>query len=386
MSKAAVGNLHDIQHYVDEIARRLQRSVEVTTPSIAVIAASAQLGPIDGHRAASILNRTPPPEPIPWMLSFGIQEATAPVRLPAHPGYDMLPRVVIPLRRGLRLVGHVWIINEPALGEVALTTVDPLLDALIEQVDRRDAPLAARAEQAREMARDLMAGHDDALARAHELDLLPVDGELRVHRLHIAGDLGRLALELARPLHRRPFLALDVHDSLVLIESPRNAADSAALLEEVASAALTAGAVIAARGSAAVGAASAVGAGVRRARHMADIAKLTGIDALDWSEAGAWRLLLGWDLSPATVRTLSPEAGELLRAGGDSYWRSVLAYLDHARDVTATAAELYIHRATLHYRLGRVRELIGHAALEEGWRATALHVALRLHAALEEGK
>ncbi len=38
----------------------------------------------------------------------------APVRLPANAEYDMLPRVVSPLRHGPELVGHVWIIDEHA--------------------------------------------------------------------------------------------------------------------------------------------------------------------------------------------------------------------------------------------------------------------------------
>lgn len=81
MSKPTVPNLARIQELADDIARQLQCSVEVTTPSINVIAASAQLGAVDSHRVASILERTPPPEPIPWMLSYGIQESSAPVRL-----------------------------------------------------------------------------------------------------------------------------------------------------------------------------------------------------------------------------------------------------------------------------------------------------------------
>ena len=59
MSKLTAPNLSRIQELADEVAKELQRSVEVTTPSINVIAASAQLGAIDSHRAASILAGTP---------------------------------------------------------------------------------------------------------------------------------------------------------------------------------------------------------------------------------------------------------------------------------------------------------------------------------------
>ena len=127
MSKVSPPQLTNIQDIVDDCAQILQRSVEVTTPTIAVIAASAQIGAIDNNRARSILNRTPPPEPIPWMLSFGIQEAVLPVRLPANPRYDMLPRLVIPLRHQGRLVGYLWAIDEPALGDAPVVKLGSLL-------------------------------------------------------------------------------------------------------------------------------------------------------------------------------------------------------------------------------------------------------------------
>ncbi|WP_129720871.1 PucR family transcriptional regulator [Corynebacterium striatum] len=373
MSKPTVPNLARIQELADDIARQLQCSVEVTTPSINVIAASAQLGAVDSHRVASILERTPPPEPIPWMLSYGIQESSDPVRLPANAEYDMLPRVVIPLRHGPELVGHVWIIDEHALSDAALATVSPQLSTLTKLVDERDAYLATRAQQLGDLARDIVAGDESALAIARERDLLPRDGEVLIHRIDVDGDLVQLSMELARPLRRRPFLALDLHDSLIIVESPRDEQDTKTLIEEVASAALTAGTQIGARGSAPT---------ARRARFMADVARLTGQPAMDWAVAGAWRALLGWDLSPATVRALSPDAALLLDAKRNSYWESLLCYFEHSRNVNDTAAALYIHRATLHYRLDRVREILGSAALEDGWRCAALYMALKLHAAL----
>lgn len=118
---------------------------------------------------------------------------------------------------------------------------------------------------------------------------------------------------------------------------------------------------------------------------MADVARLTGQEAMDWASAGAWRALLGWDLSPATVRALSPDVGLLLDDERNSYWETLLVYFEHARNVNDTAAALYIHRATLHYRLDRVRDILGAQALDDGWRCAALHVALKLHAALVRG-
>lgn len=374
MSKVPPPQLTSIQDIVDECAQILQRSVEVTTPAIAVIAASAQIGAIDKNRAASILNRTPPPEPIPWMLSFGIQEAVLPVRLPANPRYDMLPRVVIPLRHEDRMVGYLWIIDEPALGDAPLVRLGSLTAPLARLIDERDAPLAARAQQLGELAREVLTGDPTALAGARERDLLPSDGVLTVHRVLVEGDQRAVAVELARPLVRRPFLVADSHDSLVLIECRRDDKDTEALMEELQSAALVAGAEVVARGSAPT---------APQARLMADVAKLCGQDSLRWEEAGAWRLLRGWELTPATVVEMSPDAAVLLDDPRNSYWQTLLTYFEHSRNVSATAAALYIHRATLHYRLDRVREILGPGVLDDGWRCAALYVALKLHAALQ---
>ncbi len=78
------------------------------------------------------------------------------------------------------------------------------------------------------------------------------------------------------------------------------------------------------------------------------------------------------------MREISEDAYALLRDGGPEHWRTVLAYLDAGRSAPVACAHLAIHRATLYYRLNRVRQLIGSPALDDGWRA----VALTLHACL----
>ena len=144
-------------------------------------------------------------------------------------------------------------------------------------------------------------------------------------------------------------------------------------MEELQSAALVAGAEVVARGSAPT---------APQARLMADVAKLFGNEAMSWDEAGAWRLLRGWELTPATVVEMSPDAAVLLDEPRNSYWETLLTYFEHSRNVSETAEALYIHRATLHYRLDRVRDILGPGVLDDGWRCAALYVALKLHAAL----
>ncbi len=52
-------------------------------------------------------------------------------------------------------------------------------------------------------------------------------------------------------------------------------------------------------------------------------------------------------------------------------------YLDHAGDVKSTAAELWLHRTTLYYRLRRIEEVAG-VDLNRGEDRLLCHVALRL--------
>jgi DNA-binding PucR family transcriptional regulator len=81
---------------------------------------------------------------------------------------------------------------------------------------------------------------------------------------------------------------------------------------------------------------------------------------------------------------LSKDAHRLLHRGTPEQRQTVIAYLDAGRSGGPTCKALSIHRATRHYRLDRIRELLGPEALDDGWHATSLHVALKLHRALTQ--
>ena len=118
-----------------------------------------------------------------------------------------------------------------------------------------------------------------------------------------------------------------------------------------------------------------------RARFAADLSSTRASDKafLRWEDLGSWRLLYGRPLNSATVQAISDDAARLLRQGSPEHWKTVLAYLDAGRRAETACEALTIHRATLYYRLNRVRELLGADALDDGWRAASLHVALKLH-------
>lgn len=385
--EAALPQLHRIQAIVDELALQLHRSLEISTPSLNVVCASAQYGPIDSRRALAILNRAPTMEPVPWMMTFGIADSVEPVRLPANSEYEMLARVCIPIRHAGELVGYMWIIDEPHLDAAGLEAAAECAAQLAGLIAKRDEPLAAIVAQRRDLAQGIVEGIEGSLARAQRAEALPQQGQLTVHRLLIDAPTSlrqQLVTALHRPLQRRPFLVHEGYDSLLAIEMPQDGADTRAVLEEVLTAALSAGVRIRCRGTARAADGVSPQTCVSRARFMADVALLTGVEAMEWERAGAWRMLRSWELSAATVGALSPAAAELIAAGSAGHWESVMAYLERGRNVSATASYLHIHRASLHYRLDRAKAVIGERAFHDGWESACLLVALKLHAALHK--
>jgi len=82
--------MSQIRAHVDELSEALGRSVAVDDAQLHLLCASAQVGPIDQIRINAIIDRSPPQEPVPWMLGHGIATAREPIRLPANEEHGML--------------------------------------------------------------------------------------------------------------------------------------------------------------------------------------------------------------------------------------------------------------------------------------------------------
>lgn len=387
--------LGQIQSLVDELASKLQRSVQVDTPAFYAFCSSPQYGEVDNERVFNVLHREPNPEPIPWLVSNGVQESREPVRVPAHEEFDLLPRLCVPLWEGERLCGHIWLIDSPEISAADVEVITRYRQPIIDLMAARDETFVRRVAEMREIARDVTLGLDGSLAHAVDNNFLPRRGVIRIHQLtirevaespaeiaEITDAPERLMLELLRFRRRRPFLVTDNHDGLTIVERSDDEAASQALFDALQAAAVAVGAHIVSRGTSTINELSGARNTARRASFIGTVAALLGHETLTWEDAGAWRLLLGWELTPATVSAISPAANVLLAEGSPTLWETVLEYLDKARNVTATADTLFIHRATLHYRLEKARTLLPEGALDDGWECTCLHAALRLHAAL----
>lgn len=389
------GNLSRIQALVDDLGESLDRSVAVDNASLELLCASAQRGSIDQQRIAAIINRAPPMEPVPWMLSQGIQTAHGPVRLPANEDFGMLPRVCFPIRQEGTLCGYLWLFDVPPVSPDEMRAAAGVAAQLAPLMHAEDTELRRRAA---EMARLVAAAGDEAtcgpaIAEATSLGYLPADGRLVAHSVITAAGGGGSEsvlpdqgpqLELARPRAGRPYLTSYVPYRLTVVSRDRSARDTSSTGSSIARTLRAAGHEVLSAGTAAAGSPAEVGTALRRASFAAEVSQLlrTGPAPSDWAGLGAWRLLYGRPLTLETVYEVSDDARALIERGSAEQRQSILAYLDLGRRTGAVSEALSVHRATLHYRLERIRELLGHDALDDGWRGTALHVSLKLYQAL----
>ena len=115
-------------------------------------------------------------------------------------------------------------------------------------------------------------------------------------------------------------------------------------------------------GAGAPAAPSEAGRSLREARYALQVCRLEGWEAAGFEDLGTYRLLL----SMADPGALAAFADSLLsplddydRAHGGELQASLRAFLQHNARWESAAAELYVHRHTLRYRMRKVEELTG---------------------------
>jgi PucR-like helix-turn-helix protein/diguanylate cyclase with GGDEF domain len=369
-----------LQEIVDALSVRLGRPVLVDDGELRPLAYSSQFGELDSVRTASILGRTAPDSAREALFGHGIRAAGAPVRIPAHPDIGMEARVCIPILRGNRRLGYLWLLEEPPVAEEELRL--------------------ARAA-AGEAAAVLQSEADSQLdRRRREQDLISA---------LLGGDPGAsgaaaAVLDADRYLPQRPLV--------VCVAAPEGAPQDAldrfrargpakhAICGEVGGHPT---AIVAAGGS--LGGAqlaealrsvlpdgSAVHVGVgdpveelqqAPVSHRHALAALRGVsdEVVRWEDLRANRLLTA--LPPSALGDLPEGVLRLFDSGHEQLALTLETYLDHAGDVKRTAAELWLHRTSLYYRLRRIEEITG-LDLARGEDRLLCHVALRL-ARLEAG-
>ena len=189
----------------------------------------------------------------------------------------------------------------------------------------------------------------------------PRDGRVVVVAFETGGDAAALAYAAEDRLSRAggPFLVSNGDrevDVLIPADHPLGVRElRASVAERFGSADLRAGA------GGAVPPAEA-GASLREARYALQVCRLEGWEAAGFEDLGTYRLLLSM-ADPDALRAFADSLLSRLDAydhdHGGELQASLRAFLQHNARWETAAAELYVHRHTLRYRMRKVEELTG---------------------------
>ncbi|MEU2613929.1 helix-turn-helix domain-containing protein [Micromonospora sp. NPDC007271] len=396
----------ELQRIVDRIAARVKRPALIEDRRQRVVVYSEHSGVIDGVRRSSILRRHTTPEVIAWAREIGIMEARQPVRTPASPELDLLPRVCVPIRHQDLLLGFVWFIDEAeGMTDDDISVVTEAMPDLSLALYRENLLGELTSQREAEATRTLLVESPEARREAVRSlltdGLVATDGQVTALVAHLVvapddvlDDAARLALEHALVATRqwvgsRETLHLVRHDHGVLLLCGGRSAgrvpaeEVGAHLDQALRGSI--------RGLSSV-ARTVLGVGDPRPRLYESLlsyqeafqatrvgAQLPALGpVVCWSDLGIYRLLSGVDTRHLDVARVHPGLGRLL---GDEAQQVLLetleTYLDLAGNAHATAERLRLHRTTLYYRLQRV-ELLADTDLKDGNERLCLHLALKL--------
>lgn len=395
----------ELQGIVDTMAARVGRPALIEDRRHRVVVYSEQNGTMDDVRRSSILRRHTTPEVISWLRGFGILKARVPVRTPACPELDLLPRLCVPIVHQDRLLGYVWFIDDGGMTDADLDVVRRATGDLSLALYRENLLGELASQREAEAARTLLS--DNPLSREEMVKSLLGDGvvtadgpataivaQLVPARGQVLDEDAGIALEQAlvatrRWLGVRDALHLLRHDQGVLLVrggqvGGRPSAEAAAgYLREGLRNAI---------GDLPEVARVVVGVGAPRPRladaiHSYDEAvqsarvgvRLPALGpTISWADLGIYRMLSQMEGRHLDVATVHPGLRRLLDDDANQALLETLeAYLDLAGNAHATAERLRLHRTTLYYRLHRVEQL-AETDLKDGNERLCLHLGLKL--------
>jgi hypothetical protein len=330
-----------VQAEVDTLAADLSHPVLVEDAQHHPLWWSAQ-GDVDTVRVRTLLQREPGPDALALVARLGLAKAQGPVRTPAVPEADMLPRWCVPLRSRGDLLGYLWVLDaDGTVGEQDLPKLIHCANTAIDCLETQRPDPERRLTRRTELLERLSRGRD--LAAADELMLLEnlrAGSTVAVYARSATssewpvgpGFSVRVNPESDAPATSGPPVALaDLHVAV------RRASDTA----------------------------RAIRAGARLERPT-------------WDALGSWHLIVQ---APADLRVsdVHPGAQILADLTRDELLVTARSVLDAGGDVARAAKELHIHRTTLYYRIERIEKLTG-VNLKVGPDRDDLHLALRLAA------
>jgi sugar diacid utilization regulator len=390
----------ELQRVAQALADRTGLSIAIDDPQMNLICHTAHDEHVDRHRVASVMKMRAPDEVVAHAFAQGIATADGPVRVPALPEIEMLPRLCVPVRCQGLLFGYLWII-EPEGGlsdadvEAAVASAADAGQVLYRERlvdDLRDS-------RERELLRDLISDDPAVSSAAADLlveeEMLPASGSLAVLVVQARStereDLRTTMHSVLRRAGRRatPLVSLSMARAGgrgVLLLAGRRApapAELRAVAEQVRdelTKQLGDTALVRVGVGPVVEGASGASTSARRAREALDVTeKVPGFGTVTaWDELGVYRLLvqlpledLPADAIPDGLRTLMDQDTE------GTLVETLETWLDEGCDSRQTVARLQVHRTSLYYRLGRIEEITG-MSINAGSVRLDLHLGLKL--------
>lgn len=395
----------EVQALVEQLSAQLDRSVLVDDASLRLLAYSPTLGSEDEVRKTAILTRETPRVIRDLHFSQGIANATHPVRTSPRPDVGLESRVCVPIRCQGALFGYLWLIDaDQSLTESDCEAAERTAAEIGTAMYRRDELERPQREHELKLLEALL-GPDSAEreAAAHELtaqELLQTGSSIAVlamrpwraggdHEVELpASERARLGLALdqfRRALPRRQSLSV-VHGDhgvmLLALDGRHGTLDEIATrAQDALDQAFADGPVRIALGY------SGQHEHLRDAHRAHEHARLSlrvagalpehGTPA-GWDALGAYRLLARAAETPHARELIHPGLPKLFALQSkESLVQTLEAYLDNGCDTKLTAEALFLHRASLYYRLQRI-EAITDTSLKSGADRLALHSGLKL--------
>jgi sugar diacid utilization regulator len=382
----------ELQAVIETLARSVHRAVAIDDLDFRLIAFTSHGGAVDPIRQAAILERQGPREATAWVRKLGVARAKGPMRIPANDELGMLPRICIPLRAHDLHLGYLWLVDpDESLSEVELRTAVVTADQCADLLHRERMHDALADARERELLRDLLGAdagvREMATAEVVAADLIDLRGELSVLAVgpvqSEAADAARTREAIAHAmdvalagLPRRTCLRLirPGHGVVVMTTSTLGMApDVAAALAKGAR-----GTELAVGVGGAVTQLGELGSSYQQAKGALRLTQVLPMfrPVARWTELGVYALLIELAGERWRFSALHPAVTTLYDA------EPVLAetlerFLDRGGDTRAVAADLNVHRASVYYRLDRIRQLTG-VDLSDGEQRLGLHLSLKI--------
>jgi hypothetical protein len=385
--------MQTLQNLVDSLSRRLHCAVSLDDRPLQMMFHSCLYGQLDEARIRRMLAPDRGPEPgVTQYIRACVREAapiTSPLRIPPNPGLGVESRLFMPIRVEDELLGTLLVFDPKySLGEDEIPVIMRAANTAAQIIRYEKILWDPDRSREHDLLSAILFGSDETRERAgreaQRTGLLEPGPVVVLAAAQLVGSASLAQLtevaEDMRGLFAPGYALLGENageiDVLVSISEP-------GIQREGIS-------VIARRISSLIPQGMRVGIGEQRGearaardslREAQQALKLAGQEpfspVLAWSQLGAMRLLL--QVTPAWLEEnpLVPGLAELMKSQ-PVLFETLESYLRNAGQVQKTASELFIHRATLHYRLRRVEELCK-LDLNNGDDRLSLHLALKTH-------